>query len=133
MVCPLYYYIQKTQNEQRARFDSFPLERVKDTIFASALKLFFFPITAKLQDSGWWIGGRKIQGEFRWQGAPGVWSAMSFTHWYQGQPDNFQGAEECVEIERKGLTPYGWNDNVCSMKLPFICEATSNNHAGLMS
>lgn len=79
-----------------------------------------------LQDSGWWIGAQKILGEYKWKTRAGVWNKMTYTNWYQGQPDNYQGKEACVEIERKGTTPYGWNDNECSNKLPFICEAESN-------
>ena len=90
----------------------------------------FYYLPAKLQDSGWWIGGRKINSEFRWQGAPLGWYSMTYTNWYVGQPDNYQGMEDCVQIVRNESPPYGWNDNRCDVHYPFICEATSNKLAG---
>ena len=81
---------------------------------------------ANLQNSGWWIGARRMQGEFKWQSVTGGWGTMSYTNWYNGQPDNYQGKEDCVQIVKNESPPFGWNDNECGVKLPFLCEATEN-------
>lgn len=83
-----------------------------------------------MNNDGWWIGGKRVDGELKWQGSPGVWYGMSYTNWYYGQPDNYQGDEDCVQIVKNETPPYGWNDNKCDEKMAFICEATENRVAG---
>lgn len=85
-----------------------------------------YDVSANLQNEGWWIGGRRINKVLKWQGSPGVWYGMSYTNWYSGQPDNYGGNEDCVQIVRNESPPYGWNDNECSVTMPFICEAIGN-------
>lgn len=44
--------------------------------------------------------------------------------WTPGNPNNFQGLELCLSLEKSGSAYYGFNDIACSIKpFPFICEA----------
>ncbi|XP_035285342.1 lactose-binding lectin l-2-like isoform X2 [Anguilla anguilla] len=73
-------------------------------------------------DSIFWIGLTDIQKEGTW-----VWSdrsAVDFTTWNPGQPDDWQGVEDCVHAnvpEQKN-----WNDVYCSQTYHFICAVYSN-------
>jgi hypothetical protein len=72
------------------------------------------------------------EGNFRWPDGAVFWvgtasgSAVNgaYTHWDQGEPNNYQTNEDCVEMlvaavpEKAGL----WNDVRCSTTLSFVCE-----------
>ncbi|XP_042362729.1 lactose-binding lectin l-2-like [Plectropomus leopardus] len=69
---------------------------------------------------GWtWIGLSDIHKEGRWMWSDG--SAVNFTLWGAGQPDNAGGNEHCghknIGSELK------WNDHQCSQTFPFVCES----------
>lgn len=68
-----------------------------------------------------WIGltDRDVEGEFRWvDGTPWDGSVGGFL---DGQPDNWQGGEDCVHAY-----PWGgerpWNDLFCDWTQPAVCE-----------
>jgi hypothetical protein len=68
-----------------------------------------------------WIGltDKGKEGTFSWTDG----SALVFTHWATGQPDNWQtvGGEDCVHTlkpDRDG----GWNDNKCTTKMMYVCK-----------
>jgi hypothetical protein len=55
----------------------------------------------------------------------------SYTNWVEGEPNNYDGHEDCVEIDyTKGFefgdlsaAEDGWNDHPCSnYRRHFICE-----------
>ncbi|XP_060943428.1 lactose-binding lectin l-2-like [Limanda limanda] len=67
-----------------------------------------------------WIGLTDQHIEGRWMWSDGC--AVKFTFWSSGQPDNYNGWENCVhnnylEIEKK------WNDNSCSVPYPSVCAS----------
>ena len=69
--------------------------------------------------NGFWIGATDI-------GQEGIWTwdhsgqRLSVDDWHQdkNQPDNHQGGEHCLEINRVKR----WNDLPCDRKLGFICQ-----------
>jgi hypothetical protein len=66
----------------------------------------------------WWIGlhDLDLEGAHTWvDGAP---LAQSTANWDVGQPDNYNGNEDCVELQVEGE----WNDLRCDIKRGFVCE-----------
>ncbi|MCA9547327.1 MAG: hypothetical protein KC613_23150 [Myxococcales bacterium] len=82
-------------------------------------------VTTALQLQGgglaaFWIGlsDAAVEGEFRWvDGRP---AAAGYTPWRDGEPNDWQGLEDCAEVGRAG----GWqlNDSTCVLGQPFVCE-----------
>ena len=63
-----------------------------------------------------WIGLNDIQseGNFSWiTGEP-----VTYTNWYVGQPNNYNGNQDAVELLEDGT----WNDNYASLGLEYIME-----------
>ncbi|XP_042291270.1 galactose-specific lectin nattectin-like [Thunnus maccoyii] len=65
-----------------------------------------------------WIGLSDIHIEGRWMWSDG--SAVDFTFWHEGQPDNYQGNEHCGTCYANELR---WNDADCSLTSPFVCAS----------
>ncbi|GAA6088916.1 macrophage mannose receptor 1-like [Tachysurus ichikawai] len=62
-----------------------------------------------------WIGlNRTIPHVDAWQWSDG--EVFDFTNWFPGEPNDFLGHENCVEI-----IPNEWNDADCELNNPFIC------------
>ncbi|XP_052695027.1 versican core protein-like [Crassostrea angulata] len=68
-----------------------------------------------------WIGGndRENEGHFVWSrdGNP-----TTFTNWDSGNPDNYNGNEDCIEMRHDGI----WNDRRCDHRTLFVCEKDIN-------
>ena len=66
-------------------------------------------------DPGCWIGLNTIDREkgFQWTDN----TPFNFANWDVGQPDDFNGAEPCVEIKYTGR----WRDSNCYSRKPFFC------------
>ncbi|XP_067861505.1 C-type lectin-like [Heptranchias perlo] len=62
-----------------------------------------------------WIGlsDRHKEGTFLWTDG----SLSDFKNWHLGEPDNYEGRENCVVINSDK-----WNDHACTGKFPFICS-----------
>jgi hypothetical protein len=65
----------------------------------------------------WWLGlnDRDTEGSFTWSDR----TSSTFGHWNDGEPNDYAGREDCVE-----LTPWGgglWNDLPCDRELPYVC------------
>ena len=63
-----------------------------------------------------WIGCSDLEqeGTFRWvNGDP-----LTYTNWYAGQPNNYNGAQHSVELLKDGT----WNDQYPTLKLEYIME-----------
>lgn len=69
----------------------------------------------------YWIGIRKIDNEWRW-----VQTNTTLTkeaeNWAEGEPNNKQENEDCVEIYVKRPTDAGkWNDDSCMKEKAALC------------
>ncbi|XP_056109138.1 ladderlectin-like [Rhinichthys klamathensis goyatoka] len=64
-----------------------------------------------------WIGAHDAVQEGHWLWSDG--SVFSYTNWCSGQPSNYQGAENCLEINYSSNRC--WNDASCSDSMPYIC------------
>ena len=70
-----------------------------------------------LTDGKWWIGlnDRDTEGEYIWENE----SPFDFESWNEGEPNNYDGDENCVEMySNTGL----WNDVHCRNEQGFICS-----------
>ena len=67
-----------------------------------------------------WIGINETHVDKRvWQpyGRP-----VKYTNWHSGEPNNFNGQENCASINTKYGSRLGkWNDDRCERELPFLC------------
>ena len=83
---------------------------------------------------GVWTGGSDtaLEGDWRWLGGPenntAFWSGGTggsavggaYTNWQGGQPDNFSGNENCLEMRLNSSN--SWNDENCSSSRRYIIE-----------
>jgi hypothetical protein len=57
----------------------------------------------------------------------------SYSSWGAGQPDNLLGAELCAAANRtlasKTNKTWGWSDEICGVRLAYICEVSRPNTA----
>ena len=73
----------------------------------------------------WWIGvdDKEREGRFQWSSTK---DNTNFSNWDVGQPDNYNGNQDCVSMyilktvvdKENGK----WYDNPCERKQKFICE-----------
>ncbi len=47
---------------------------------------------------------------------------MLFRFWFKGEPDNYDGDEDCIELNYERKTLNSWNDRSCSDKIKGVCE-----------
>jgi hypothetical protein len=73
----------------------------------------------------WWIGlnDRGLEGTWLWSSG-----SSDHTNWYSGEPNDFDGNEDCA-VDRFGHPTLGistdsWDDAPCHEEHPFICERT---------
>ncbi len=64
---------------------------------------------------GVWLWGN--DGSQFWMGQSGG-TALQYANWNSGEPNDYNGAEDCAEIFTNGL----WNDQPCSSTHAFVCE-----------
>jgi cysteine-rich repeat protein len=64
-----------------------------------------------------WIGAFQgaTENDWFWPSA----EPFEFSAWAPGQPDDFNAAEDCAHLFADGT----WNDNACTARLPYLCEA----------
>ncbi|XP_037336073.1 C-type isolectin Sp-CL4-like [Pungitius pungitius] len=72
-------------------------------------------ILADSERKPFWIGAKRSGEGFVYTDG----SKVDYSQWFPGQPDNFSGQEDCVEVNHKkwGL----WNDDDCSDEINFMC------------
>jgi len=70
-----------------------------------------------------WIGlhDRMLEGEHGWVGG----QPSGFRVWGDGQPDDLEAGEDCVEIGANGT----WSDQPCTAELAFVCEGEATEGA----
>ena len=65
-----------------------------------------------------WIGLRDEDHNRSWTWEDG--SLLDYTQWYSWEPNNHDGNEYCVSVDRR--FGRGWNDAPCGTQLPFVCK-----------
>jgi hypothetical protein len=69
----------------------------------------------------WWIGLNDLatEGTYAWDDG----TALAYTNWYAGQPNDPGGTSDCVETNYQYNQGAGqWNDQTCTQNRSFICE-----------
>ena len=66
----------------------------------------------------WWMGFNDRRAEGRWVWEDG--SAVTYTNWAPGEPNNVGAGEDCGQLNRFGDA--FWNDEPCRLSYPYICE-----------
>ena len=63
-----------------------------------------------------WIGlsDRNVEGKLQWDHG----EAITYSNWANGEPNNFGGSEDCIELHGDGK----WNDGSCTASRSFLCE-----------
>ena len=76
-------------------------------------------VALTLGGNNWWMGfnDRATEGVWVWDGPP---SSTPYLDWAVGQPDDFDGAEDCGEFIDGGHDR--WNDEDCATVHPYVCE-----------
>ena len=73
-----------------------------------------------------WTAGQRIdpssESAFVWRtdADSDTVSAMTYTNWYPGQPNNCCGGQSCMHL--LGGVSYTWNDLRCSTEICSVCE-----------
>lgn len=63
-----------------------------------------------------------------------MWSdntPLAFTAWSTNQPNDWNGAQDCVQVALRGRHPLTWNDISCAAQRPYICEAPAGKYMGV--
>jgi hypothetical protein len=65
-----------------------------------------------------WLGASDIFHEGMWEWSSRARGFNSFQDWASKQPDNYNGAEDCLQLS---TVEYKWNDGACSGTCSFLC------------
>ncbi|CAG2232216.1 unnamed protein product [Mytilus edulis] len=77
-----------------------------------------------IDDRDFWLGGTDEVIEGVWVWAP-TGKDLTYTNWLQGNPDNWNTNENCLELVLSHDVLGKWNDQECSFVSHFICEMDS--------
>lgn len=81
-----------------------------------------FCSSVNVSNHDFWLDGTDLAEEGTW-----MWMSadvkIGYSNWKSMQPDNFKGAENCLEII-SDPTESHWNDALCTFKHGFICETS---------
>uniref|UniRef100_A0A8C6SS91 C-type lectin domain-containing protein n=1 Tax=Neogobius melanostomus TaxID=47308 RepID=A0A8C6SS91_9GOBI len=72
-----------------------------------------------LIDGPAWLGGHDMVQDGVWMWTDG--SPWDYTNWWHGEPNNYGGIEDGLEINAYGPADTFWNDNLSSRKMGYIC------------
>ncbi|KAF7210469.1 galactose-specific lectin nattectin-like [Nothobranchius furzeri] len=64
-----------------------------------------------------WVGATDRVWDGVWKWTDGSW--YNYSRWYPGEPNNWFGREDCLEINFRGSDRT--NDEKCHARRPFIC------------
>ncbi|CAG5867752.1 unnamed protein product [Menidia menidia] len=84
-------------------------------------------VRTQIDSEIYWIGlnDRVVEGVWEWSdGTPFI---EQLSYWRQGQPDNWEDAEDCGQLV--GESSGHWNDENCDIKRKFICKHINSNPA----
>ncbi|XP_071377030.1 CD209 antigen-like protein C [Centroberyx affinis] len=108
-----YYISTESKNWDKSRRDC--QDRRADLAIINSKEEHNF--LSRFQDTIW-IGLSDKHAEGKWQWVDGTFLEGG-GFWQDGEPNNADGAEDCVEVSRGGG---GWNDVPCSNRLSWACE-----------
>ena len=84
-----------------------------------------------LRTKDFWIGlsDLDVKGVFKWEESG---NPVGFSHWAPGQPDNYQGIEDCVFVINieGGWNPSMWADQTCSLGKHPLCKSEKGEWCG---
>uniref|UniRef100_UPI00398EDFAD C-type lectin domain family 10 member A-like n=1 Tax=Pristiophorus japonicus TaxID=55135 RepID=UPI00398EDFAD len=110
-----YYFSTKEGSWQKAKQDC----ALKDShmiVINSIVEQNF--MTREIKPKMYWIGLSDISDEGSWKWDDGTSYSSTPKFWAAGEPNNAGNREDCAHTNDKGQ----WNDNLCTAKLPWICE-----------
>ncbi|XP_071940909.1 macrophage mannose receptor 1-like [Antedon mediterranea] len=83
---------------------------------------YVFRLVSKVIGS-YWIGLREqaAGGDYKWSDG----TSFDYINWAKNEPNDFNGAEQCVELEVQKLA--AWNDQACGIPGPFVCKKAEDN------
>eukprot|EP00210_Caulerpa_lentillifera_P005947 g5682.t1 len=116
---------QVNWNQARQRCES---DRGRLVVIESEDELAF--VAGMSSPDGSWISARRSNSNhrvFEWtdQVVSNTLLQTSSASWGVGEPNNFNGVENCVHIDRRGISG-NLNDESCTTELTFICEYNSS-------
>eukprot|EP00210_Caulerpa_lentillifera_P005936 g5674.t1 len=116
---------QVNWNQARQRCES---DRGRLVVIESEDELAF--VAGMSSPDGSWISARRSTSNhrvFEWtdQAVSNSLLQTSSASWGVGEPNNFNGVENCVHIDRRGISG-NLNDESCATELTFICEYNSS-------
>jgi hypothetical protein len=79
-------------------------------------------VTSLLKISWIAVDDREIEGTFMYAAGPERGSLPAYTAWGPGQPDNWQGNEDCGHLWDALSLPKNWNDAPCTERMPYVIE-----------
>tara|TARA_B100000683_G_C12290760_1_gene473867 strand:+ start:25 stop:726 length:702 start_codon:yes stop_codon:yes gene_type:complete len=112
-----YYFCGTARKWRLAVDDCLEIEANLVSISSEEENTFIAEQANALTDGKWWIGlnDRGTEGEYVWESG----TAFEFDAWNDGEPNNFDDNENCVEMySNTGL----WNDVSCRNEQGFICS-----------
>ncbi|XP_071940912.1 C-type mannose receptor 2-like [Antedon mediterranea] len=86
----------------------------------------FLSVRADVLRAEMWIGLHDTKGTFEWIDG----SALSFTNWAPGEPNEAGSGEDCVSFVSKYSRLGMWNDLDCTRHQPYICKRPYNSGGG---
>ncbi|XP_077970679.1 uncharacterized protein LOC144425162 [Styela clava] len=79
-------------------------------------------VTGLVSASALWIGANAMDKSAGWKWTDG--RPFNYKYWHSGEPNNWTGDEECVEMYTYDGT---WNDNPCNYQRGVACKKNSND------
>ncbi|XP_043247297.1 low affinity immunoglobulin epsilon Fc receptor-like [Amphibalanus amphitrite] len=87
---------------------------------------FIHQLLRETQGSNFWIGLRRSSEDPGWAWTDG--SPLDHTAWRAGEPNNVEGEENCVHVNKRSHGLQDWNDIECSRQMKYLCQITTRQH-----